>query len=90
MTLFENALHPRDLYRLSEAPADTGITRHRARTPDAGRITIDVDMTEDATHGAQQLSFFNGFYGGWCYLPLVVLLTLRRRAAPVSGRSRTR
>ncbi len=72
---FENALRPRDLFRLSEALADTVITRHRARTPHARRITIDVDVTEDATHGAQQLSFFNGFYGGWCYLPLVVMLT---------------
>ena len=26
--------------------------------------TIDLDPTDDATHGAQQLSFFNGHYGG--------------------------
>ena len=26
-------------------------------------------------HGAQQLTFFNGFYDHWCYLPLVASLT---------------
>lgn len=72
---FENALGPRALYRLGEALADTVIARHRRRKRRVRRITIDVDVTEDPTHGAQQLSFFNGFYGGWCYLPLMVFLT---------------
>jgi hypothetical protein len=26
------------------------------------RITIDLDPTDDPTHGAQQLTFFNGHY----------------------------
>jgi hypothetical protein len=72
---FENAVGPRTLYRLGETLADTVIARHRRRKRRARRITIDVDVTEDATHGAQQLSFFNGFYGGWCYLPLMVFVT---------------
>ena len=38
-------------------------------------ITIDLDVTEDQTHGAQQLTFFNGFYDHWCCLPLVGTLT---------------
>jgi Transposase DDE domain group 1 len=38
-------------------------------------ITIDLDVTDDPTHGAQQLTFFNGFYDHWCYLPLVGTLT---------------
>lgn len=72
---FENALSPRTLYRLNEALADTVIARHRRPHRGARRITVDVDVTEDPTHGAQQLSFFNGFYGGWCYLPLMVFVT---------------
>jgi hypothetical protein len=72
---FENALSVRALYRLGDALADRVIARHRRRKRSARRVTVDVDVTEDATHGAQQLSFFNGFYGGWCYLPLVVFLT---------------
>lgn len=72
---FENALGRRTLYRLGETLADTVIARHRRRKRRARQITIDVDVTEDPTHGAQQLSFFNGFYGGWCYLPLMVFVT---------------
>ena len=41
----------------------------------ARRITIDLDPTDDATHGAQQLTFFNGSYDSWCYLPLLAFLT---------------
>jgi hypothetical protein len=73
---FENAVGPRTLYRLGEALTDAVIARHRRRTPRARRVTIDIDVTEDPTHGAQQLSFFNGFYAGWCYLPLVAFLTI--------------
>lgn len=72
---FENALGPRTLYRLGETLADTVIARHRGRRRRVRRITIDLDGTEDPTHGAQQLSFFNGFYGGWCYLPLLGFVT---------------
>jgi hypothetical protein len=35
------------------------------------RVTIDLDPTDDPTHGAQQLSFFNGHYDTWCYLPVM-------------------
>jgi hypothetical protein len=73
---FENAVTPRALYALGEALTDTVIARHRRRKRRARRVTIDLDVTDDATHGAQQLTFFNGFYGGWCYLPLMAFLTL--------------
>ena len=73
---FENAVTPRDLYRLGEALTDAVIARHRRRQRRARRITVDLDVTEDATHGAQQLTFFHGFYGGWCYLPLLAFLTI--------------
>ena len=33
------------------------------------------DPTDDRTHGAQQLTFFNGHYDSWCYLPLLAFLT---------------
>ena len=73
---FENAVRPRALYALGEALTDTVIARHRQRTRRARRVTIDLDVTEDATHGAQPLTFFNGFYGGWWYLPLMAFLTI--------------
>ena len=72
---FEHTAAPRMLLAMSEALADTVIARHRRRRRGVRRITIDLDATEDQTHGAQQLTFFNGFYDHWCYLPLVASLT---------------
>jgi hypothetical protein len=72
---FEHTAAPRMLLAMSQALADTVIARHRRRRRRVRLITIDLDVTEDQTHGAQQLTFFNGFYDHWCYLPLVASLT---------------
>jgi hypothetical protein len=72
---FEHTAAPRMLLAMNEALADTVIARHRRRRRGVRLITIDLDGTEDQTHGAQQLTFFNGFYEHWCYLPLVGTLT---------------
>ena len=72
---FEQTAAPRMLLQMSAALADTVIARHRRRRRRVRLITIDLDATEDQTHGAQQLTFFNGFYAHWCYLPLVACLT---------------
>jgi hypothetical protein len=72
---FEHTAAPRMLLAMSHALADTVIARHRRRRRRVRLITIDLDGTEDQTHGAQQLTFFNGFYDHWCYLPLVGTLT---------------
>jgi len=72
LSRFENTVGPKDLYRLGETLADRVISRHRARLRGkAKRITIDLDPTDDPTHGGQQLSFFNGYYDNWCYLPVL-------------------
>src|SRR3989449_25731 len=52
------------------------IERHGRRLHGRARtITIDLDPTDDPTHGAQQLTFFNGHYDCWCYLPLLAFVT---------------
>jgi len=38
-------------------------------------ITIDLDATDDPTHGQQELALFNGYYDTWCYLPLIATVT---------------
>jgi hypothetical protein len=76
LSRFENAFDRADLYRMSVALAEAVIARHRRRLKrKARRITIDLDPTDDPTHGAQQLSFFNGHYDSWCYLPVAGFLT---------------
>ena len=73
LSRFENALGAKTLMRMGCALADTVIERHRhrlrRRRDRPGRITIDLDPTDDPTHGAQQLTFFNAHYDTWCYLP---------------------
>ena len=71
LSRFENALGPKALMRMGNALADTVIARHRKRLKGrVKRITVELDPTDDPTHGAQQLSFFNGHYDTWCYLPV--------------------
>ena len=53
---------------------------HKLLLGRARRITLDLDPTDDLTHGAQQLTFFNGHYGGWCYLPMLGFLSFDREA----------
>jgi hypothetical protein len=73
---FENRVGVRALYEMGQTLALHVIERHQRRLHGRARhITIDLDPTDDPTHGAQQLTFFNGHYDGWCYLPLLAFLT---------------
>ena len=73
---FENHIGRAALYRMAQELAIRVVERHRRRRRGRARqITIDLDPTEDATHGAQQLTFFNGHDDSWCYLPLLAFLT---------------
>jgi hypothetical protein len=76
LSRFENAVGPKALYRMGQELAATVIDHHRQRLHGrARRITIDLDVTDDPTHGAQQMTFFHGHYDTWCYLPLLGFLT---------------
>ncbi|PYT97682.1 MAG: IS1380 family transposase, partial [Acidobacteria bacterium] len=60
LSRFENSPDRKELLRMSEALADCVIERHRQRLHGrARRITIDMDPTDDPTHGQQQFTFFN-------------------------------
>jgi hypothetical protein len=70
LSRFENAVGPKVLYRMGESLADAVIKGQRRRQRKAKRITVELDPTDDPTHGAQQLALFNGHYDTWCYLPV--------------------
>ena len=40
--------------------------------PETEVVILDIDATDDATHGAQQLSFFHGYYDHHMYHPVMV------------------
>ena len=52
------------------------------------QIILDMDVTDDPTHGTQEGSAFNGYYRHECYTPLLIfsgrhLLSAKLRAANV-------
>src|SRR5947208_647675 len=76
LSRFENAVGRADRYRLGTALADAVLTSHRERLGAGVRlITIDLDATDDPTHGQQEFALFNGYYDTWCYLPLIATVT---------------
>src|SRR2546425_351512 len=81
LSRFENTVGRRELIAMGHVLADTVIEHHRRRLKGrATRITIDFDPTDDPTHGQQELTFFNGHYDTWCYLPVVATVTFNDEA----------
>ena len=81
LSRFENAVGPRQLYNMGAALAESVIERHAQRLHHRARlVTIDLDPTDDPTHGAQQLSFFNSHYDNACYLPMMGFVSFNDEA----------
>src|SRR5271167_4955050 len=81
LSRFENGVGVKELYRMGETLARSVIRRHAKRLRRrVYRVTIDLDPTDDPTHGAQQLSFFNGHYDSWCYLPVMGFISFNKEA----------
>jgi hypothetical protein len=81
LSRFENAVRWQELRDMAHVLADTVIETHRRRLRGrATRITIDLDPTDDPTHGQQEFTFFNGHYDTWCYLPVVATVTFNDEA----------
>jgi hypothetical protein len=72
----ENAVRRADLYRIAVAFVEQFVASY-AEPPPA--IVVDLDHSEDRTHGQQAFSFYNGHYGHHCYLPLYVFEGLSGR-----------
>ena len=74
LSRFENLATPAVLQKLIDFHITTGIERlkqcHGGRLPAA--ITLDLDATDDPTHGQQQLTLFHGYYGQYQYFPLII------------------
>jgi hypothetical protein len=76
LSRFENSVGPRQNYRLGLALARSVIARQQKRLRGKVRcLTIDLDPTDDPTHGQQQFTFFNAHYDTHCYLPLLGFLS---------------
>ena len=63
----ENGVGAPDLYRIARAFVEAFIASY-PQPPQV--IALDMDHSEDATHGQQEFAFYNQHYGNHCYLPL--------------------
>jgi len=69
LSRLENRVGRTPLRRLSEALFDAYLAAHPGPRD---LIVLDIDATDDATHGHQQLSMFHGFYDQHMFHPLLV------------------
>jgi hypothetical protein len=69
LSRFENRVTAKDLCRLSDVLLDLYLKTHPGPRK---TIILDMDATDDPTHGKQQLSFFHGYYEEHMYHPLLV------------------
>lgn len=76
LSRFETARTGRELVAMGRRLESFVIARLRKAHRKAKRITIDLDSTEDPTHGQQPFAFFNGYYDSWCYLPMLGFLSV--------------
>src|SRR5512132_204095 len=65
----EHSVDRKDLYRLTQALVAHFIASYPE--PPAA-IVLDLDHTDDPTHGQQELAFYNHYYQTYCYLPLLI------------------
>ena len=66
---FENRVSRTELYRIARVFVEQFIASY-ARPPKL--IVLDFDDTEDPAHGEQEQVRYDGYYGGYCFLPLHV------------------
>ena len=95
LSRWENAPSARSLVHLNDALLDQFIRLCGRTVRQGGEILLDIDSTDDPTHGQQQFSFFNGAYHQHMYHPLLVfdrhtgcLLSVRLRPGNASSHAR--
>lgn len=64
---FENRVSRTELYRMALVLVDQFLASY-VRPPKL--IVLDFDDTEDPVHGGQEEARYDGYYGGYCFLPL--------------------
>ena len=71
LSRLENAPGPRECLRIGRALAELYV-EERAKEGAPSRVLLDLDSTDDPTHGEQEGSRCHGYYGRHMYHPLLV------------------
>ena len=67
LSRFENRVSRTELYRMARVLLEQYIASYDTAPT---LIVLDVDDTEDRVHGQQEHARYDGYYGGYCFLPL--------------------
>jgi hypothetical protein len=71
LSRFENAFGPKACYALAVALGEIYL-QERERDGVPTQIVLDLDGTDDPTHGQQEGTAYHGYYGQYQYHPLLV------------------
>ena len=66
----ENSVSKKDLMRLSRGFLQRYVRSRKKRRPDP--VILDLDSTDDHTHGQQEFSFYHGYYRNHILHPLLI------------------
>jgi hypothetical protein len=69
LSRFEHAVDARVVVRMQRELEDEYVA---SLPSDTSVVVLDIDSTDDPTHGQQPLAFFHGHYDQWMYFPLLV------------------
>jgi len=72
LSRLENAVTARSIAKLGTLGLEWFIRVCGKQVRQRNEILLDLDSTNDPTHGQQQLSMFNGYYGEPVYHPLLI------------------
>jgi hypothetical protein len=73
LSRLEEGIEPVELTALADWLLEQYVAWLRKKGPKGWRrIILDMDSTDDPTHGAQQMTMFHGYYDQWMYHPLLV------------------
>ncbi len=70
LSRLENAVDRKDLMRLSRWLLKLYLRRLKKRRPE--KIVLDLDSTDDRTHGQQEFAFYHGYYRSHILYPLLI------------------
>lgn len=68
LSRLENRIDRRDIKALITYQIETWLASYETAPDD---IILDIDSTDDPTHGHQQLSMFHGYYDQYMYHPII-------------------
>jgi hypothetical protein len=72
LSRLETAATPGQAWALHRVLLEQFIASRRGLRRAPRELVLDVDATHVPLHGAQERSFFHGYYDNYCYLPLYV------------------